>query len=87
MADVKVDQCSVHMTEVTLNEINRAVKEAKDKGATKVTVVSPYSKTNFVIDVAVESNMMESLGYSATSFTMPITGDQEAIKVEPHEKG
>lgn len=85
MAKISVDEATVNLTEVTLSELNRAVKKAKEQGATRVNVRSEFSRVTFSIDVAVESNMMESMGYQASSFTLPLKKGEEPIQMDSGE--
>lgn len=54
---------TVHITELTLQEIVQAVKEAKEKGGEYAEVATPYSLIRFEVHLENEILTQESLGY------------------------
>lgn len=54
---------TVTLTEVTVNELKRAIDKAKEEGAQKVMVKSEYSPIKFLIALENVPHMMESMGY------------------------
>lgn len=75
---------TVHMTEQTLKEILLAVKEAKEKGDPYVLVGTPYSLIKFKVNLEVEFQTQESLGYE---IERGLAKDMHLLKDFVSEKG
>jgi len=61
MSCVTVQQSEIQITETTLEELRKAVDEARKKGETMIVVSSPCSKDSF--KVFLDLGNQESLGY------------------------
>ena len=63
MSSILVEDVTVTITEVTVREIVRAIEKAKEEGASKTIVKSPWSKVKFLVAVENTPQSMESMGY------------------------
>lgn len=72
MASIKIDNATVNLTEVTVNEIKRAIDKAKAEGALRVLVKSEWAPIKFLISLEIEPHRMESCGYRGEAIKEPI---------------